>query len=132
MKKSYLTVVLTLTCLLGFGISANAQGASRVAVTVPFEFVVGARTMPAGTYIVGPVSPFSPVRSGLIIRSYEKGTIVLPRAVDDPSPEQAGLSFEHVGDKYFLSKVETPAAVFIIAIPRAMTRLAQVKIGGTV
>lgn len=58
MKKSYLTVVLTLTCLLGPSLSAHAQDASRVVVTVPFEFVVtGSKTMPAGTYRIDRVSP---------------------------------------------------------------------------
>jgi len=38
MKKSYLTAVLTLTCLLGLGISARAQDAEGVRVNVPFEF----------------------------------------------------------------------------------------------
>ncbi len=85
--------------------------------------------MPAGRYTISRVST---VRSGLVIHSSDEGTIVLPIAVDEPSARQAELSFEHVGDKYFLSKVETPAAVFTIAIPRAMTRLAQVKIDGTV
>jgi hypothetical protein len=129
MKNSYFAVVLTLTCLLGVGVTAHAQDASMVTVTVPFEFVAGVKTMPAGTYTVSRVST---VRSALIIHSYDEGTIVLPIAVDEPSAGQAELSFEHVGDKYFLSEVETPTAVFTIAIPRAMTRLAQVKVDGTV
>ena len=57
MKKSFFTVVLTMTCLLGLGISAHAQDASGVVVKVPFEFVAGAKTLPAGTYSVGRVSP---------------------------------------------------------------------------
>jgi hypothetical protein len=129
MKKSYFTIVLTLTCLFGCGISAHAQDPSAVTAKIPFEFVVGVKTLPAGTYTISRVSP---VRSGLIIHSYEEGTIVLPVAIDDPSPQQAELSFEHVGDKYFLSKIETPAAVFTIAIPRGMTRLGLVKIDGAV
>ena len=128
MNRSYLTAVLTLASLLGFGISANAEDAGRVTVTVPFEFVVGAKTMPAGTYTVGPVSP---VRSGVVIRSYTNSVIVLPLTIDDPSPERVGLAFDHVGAKYFLTKIETPVAVFTIAIPQAMTRLAVVKIDST-
>jgi hypothetical protein len=127
MKKSYFTIVMTLTCLLGCGISAHAQDPSAVTAKIPFEFVVGAKTLFPGTYTISCVSS---VHSGLIIRSYEGGTIVLPRGVNDPSHKQAGLSFEHAGDKYFLSKIETPVAVFTIAIPRAMTRLAPVKIDG--
>ena len=128
MKKSYFTIILTITCLLVGGNTAIAQEASKVMATIPFDFVVGVKTMPAGTYTVSRVSSG---RSGLIIRSLDEGAIVLPIAVDQPSAEPAELTFEHVGDKYFLNKVETPAVVFTIAIPRTMTRLAQVKIDGT-
>jgi hypothetical protein len=41
MKKSYLTVVLTLTCLLGLGISAHAQDVGKVAVNVPLSRELG-------------------------------------------------------------------------------------------
>ena len=46
MKKSYLTVVLTLTCLLGLSGGAHAQDASRIVVNVPFDFVGEARRFP--------------------------------------------------------------------------------------
>jgi hypothetical protein len=49
MKTSYFTAVLTLTCLLGLGISARAQDTEGVRVNVPFEFVAGGATLPAGT-----------------------------------------------------------------------------------
>lgn len=129
MKKAYLTVVLTLTCLLGLGISARAQAASGVVVTVPFEFVAGGKTLPAGTYSVGRVS--AAVHPGLIIRSNDNGALVLPTVFEGTPGEQSKLGFEHVGDKYFLSKVETRAGIYTFAIPRAMTRVAKVKDGGT-
>jgi hypothetical protein len=56
MKVSYFTAVLTLTWLLGLGISARAQDTEGVRVNVPFEFVAGGTTLPAGTYTVGRVS----------------------------------------------------------------------------
>jgi len=130
MKKSYLTVVLTLACLLGLGISASAQDTSNIVVNVPFEFVAGGTTLPAGTYSFGRVSPDS--RSGLIIRSYESSVLLLPIAVHEASAEQAKLIFEHVGDNYFLSEVETPAGVYTIETPRAITKLAQMKDRSTV
>jgi hypothetical protein len=129
MNKSYLTVVLTLTCLLGLGTSARAQDTEGVVAKVPFEFVVGARTMPAGTYSIGRLT--QDAHAGLIIRSSDNGALLLPVAVDQDSAEQATLTFEHVGDKYFLTKADTPAGVYIFAIPRSMTVLAQVKVHGT-
>jgi hypothetical protein len=125
MKKSYLTVVLALTCLLGLGGSARAQDASKIVVKVAFEFVAGGETLPAGAYSVSRVSPEA--HPGLVISSYDKGAFLLPIVFDGAPAENAKLSFEHVGGKYFLSKVETPAGVYIIGTPRAMTKVAQMK-----
>jgi len=125
MKKSYLTAVLTLTCLLGVGISARAQDTEGVRVNVPFEFVAGGATLPAGTYTVRHVSlePYS----AIAISGYGHGALVLPIAVDRSSAERPKLSFEHEGGKYFLSEVYTPGGIYNFALPRVMVALAQAK-----
>ena len=129
MKKSYLTAVLTLTCLLGVGISARAQDTEGVRVNVPFEFVAGGATLPAGTYTVGRVSIEQ--YSTIAISGYGHGALILPIAIDGPRTEQPKLSFERVGDKYFLSEVDTPGGIYTFALPRAMVALAQMKDQGT-
>jgi hypothetical protein len=127
MKTSLFTAVLTMTCLLGFGISAHAQDASGVVVKVPFEFVAGGKTLPAGTYSVGRLSPG--IHPSLIIDSKDNGAfaLVLPIVPDGDSAGRTELSFERVGGKYFLSKVATPAGVYTLMTQRAMTRLAQMN-----
>ena len=70
MKKQYASILLTLTCLLGLGVGAEGQSQREVIVTVPYEFVAGGKTLPAGTYTVTHVSEDR--FSGLIISSYEK------------------------------------------------------------
>jgi hypothetical protein len=125
MKKSYFTVVLALTGLLGSSASSRAQDTGRVVVNVPFEFVAGGETFPMGTYNVSRVSPET--NRGLFIGSHDKGAFVLPIVFEGVPAEHVGVGFEHVGDKYFLSKIETPAGVYTIAIPPATTKLARVK-----
>lgn len=125
MKKSYLTVLLTMTSLLGLNMSARAQNASRVTVTVPFEFVAGGQSLPAGTYSVGPISADS--HPGLIIRSSGNSALLLPVVVDETSREEETLSFEHVGDKYFLRTIKTPAGMYTIMMPQVMAELVQRK-----
>jgi len=108
MKKSYLTAVLMLTCLLGVGVSARAQNADAVVVNVPFEFVAGGATLPAGEYRVSRVNPG--VNRELAISGYNKGSaFLLPLALDESAAaaNQPTVSFEHVGDKYFLTKIKT-------------------------
>ena len=125
MKKSFLAVVLTLTCLLGLGLSARAQDVDKVVVSVPFEFVAGGQTLPAGTYRVSRSSDQG--YEALLIRSNDNRAFLLPLFFDGVSADHADLRFEHVGDKYFLSKVETPAGVYAIRTPRAMTQVARIK-----
>jgi len=130
MKKSYFAAVLTLTCLLGVGISAHAQDTEGVRVKVPFEFVAGGKTLPAGTYTLGRLS--LEAYSGIAISSYGQGAIVLPIAVDGTPAKAPKLSFELVGDKHFLTEADTPAGVYTFALPKAMVALAQSKDQGTV
>jgi len=129
MNKSYLTIALTLASLCGSAISARAQDSEGILVKVPFEFVVGAKTMPAGTYNIGRIR--SDASSGLIISSRDNSAIVLPLFVG-AAAEEARLSFEHVGDQYVLSHVETPAGAYAIKVPQRMTTLAQQKKDGAV
>jgi hypothetical protein len=125
--KTYFAVVLTMTCLLGLGIGARAQDASGVVVKVPFEFVAGGKTLPAGTYSVGRLSPG--IHPSLIIDSKDNGAfaLVLPIVPGGDSAGRTELSFERVGGKYFLSTVATPAGVYTLLTQRAMTRLAQMN-----
>jgi|SRR5579872_3979213 len=125
MKKLFLTIALSLTCALGLSLSARAQDDSRVVVNVPFDFVAGGKALPAGTYTFGRVSVSS--QRDLVIHSYDNGAFLLPTAFDDAPVDQAKVEFAHVGDKYFLSTVETLAGVYTFGMPRAISKVAQVK-----
>ena len=128
MKKQYLTVLLTLICVLGLGVRARAQNEDTVVAKVPYDFVVGGQILPAGTYRVSRVD----VAAGhgeLEISSYETraGAFLIPTFFDDFQSGHAQLNFERVGDKYFLSAVETPIGTYIITIPPAAIKLAQME-----
>jgi len=126
MKKSYLIAVLMLTCLPGVGVSARAQDADAVVVSVPFEFVAGGATLPAGEYRINRVNPG--VNRELAIRGYNKGNaFLLPLAFDDVGATngQPTLSFEHVGGKYFLSSIKTLSGVYTMPGSREMVMLGK-------
>ena len=126
MRKSYLTGVLMLTCLLGVGISARAQDADAVVVSVPFEFVAGRATLPAGEYRINRAHPG--VTQELVIRGYDKGgTFLSPLAFDEVANDMPTLSFEHVGGKYFLSRIKTPGGVYTIASSQEMIMLGRMN-----
>ena len=127
MKKSYLAAILGLVCVFGLGVRARAQD-EQVVAKVPFDFVAGGKAMPAGTYnvsrIVGP-------QHGLVIRGDDNSAFVLPVVFDGVASDHAGLGFEHVGDSYFLSKIETLEGVYTVGTPRPMTKVAQMKDNST-
>jgi hypothetical protein len=94
-------------------------------VNVPFDFVAGGKILSGGTYSVSRVSSAHDPRLVILIRSREQGVYLHPVAFDSASGEDAQLNFEHVGDKYFLSKVKTSAGVY--TIEAAATKVAETK-----
>jgi hypothetical protein len=129
MTKSLLTIALTLTVLFGAGMNAIAQDSDRVVVKVPFEFVAGTKTLPAGTYTISRVSPG--VTSSLIVKSYDNGAFVLPVEADSVNDGSPKLTFEQVGGKHFLSKVETQDRIYNIGTSPEMIKLGQVRDNGS-
>jgi hypothetical protein len=113
MKKSFVAPLLTLICLLGLGISSHAQDADEVVFVVPFEFIAGGATLAPGEYKVSRVNPG--LNRELDIRGFNLGgTFVLPLAFDGAAANEPKLSFEHVGGKYFLSKIKTLSGVYTL------------------
>lgn len=130
MNKSCVAAVLMLTGLLGVGRSAHAQDADAVVVSVPFEFVAGGATLPAGKYRVNHVS--AGVSQELAISSYTNGgTFLLPLSFDDTPAGQPTLSFEHVGGKYFLIGIKTTSGVYSMAASREMVMLGKANSSST-
>jgi hypothetical protein len=128
MKKQYLTVLFTLICVLGLGLGARAQEEDTVVAKVPYDFVVGGQVLPAGTYRVSRVDSSGGSRE-LEISSYETraSAFLIPTYFDDVQTGHAQLNFEHVGDKYFLSAVETPIGTYALTIPPSAIKLAQME-----
>jgi hypothetical protein len=131
MKKLSLRIAVALVGFAGLGITAKAQQFSQVSdqvvVTIPFEFVVAGKTLPAGTYRVNRLS--NDKGAGLILRSFETraGVIVHPIDVQSAPADKAQVSFETAGGEHFLSKIQTADNVFTIPVSRAAILLASGK-----
>ena len=99
-------------CLLtvGGGIVANAQidSDSIVEANVPFAFVVGNTTVPAGKYEIRGINDNTP---GVLELRRAKGRKMLAfeteaaQTRDNEPATKTELVFDKVGDKYFLSQV---------------------------
>jgi hypothetical protein len=136
MKRKYATIVFTLICILGLSVAAKAQtrgqivetqpfgdwvvgGGDQIVVTLPFEFVVSGKTLPAGKYKVIRVSVDK--SDGLILSSYENRTsvIVHPIEIESTRPHKPNVSFERVGEQHFLSTIETTHNIYTISVSRS-------------
>ena len=128
MKKQLMTVLFMLICVLGLGLSARAQEEDTLVANVPYDFVAGGKVLPAGTYRVSRRDVPSGQRQ-LEISSYETraGALLVPTLFDDFQTGHAQLNFEHVGNKYFLSAIETPIGTYDITVPRSAIKLAQME-----
>jgi hypothetical protein len=82
--------------------SANAQSAKMMVSQIPFEFVVGDQTLPAGEYRISS----SALSSALAIQSEKDTAIRLTNGTEpNKSNRRAKLVFHRYGNKYFLAEV---------------------------
>jgi len=117
--KKYASILFTLICLLGVGVAAQAQIRSEIVVTLPFEFVISGKTLPAGTYTV---SRFSDDKNGgVILSNRETGKSVFVHSIEteDIYAEKPQVSFERVGELHFLTRIQTSHDVYNIPVSRS-------------
>src|SRR5260370_12646065 len=107
MKKKYASILLTLICLLGLGVTAAAQGRGEIVVTLPFEFVASGKTLPAGRYTLSRVSDDK--FDGLILSSYQNRTSVFVHPIEAESApaDKPHLSFDLPAAPHFLTNLQT-------------------------
>ena len=122
MKKYTVFAFVLSIIMLGLGVNANAQSEGTVFATIPFDFEVGGKTLPAGTYTVSKVSDNS---RGLLISNRNQGVFALPVSLDNAQAGGPLFSFEKVAGKYLLSEVNTPEGAYIIDTRHEETKLAQ-------
>jgi hypothetical protein len=107
MKKQLFGTLATLSLLFALTIvSAQAQSANRITAHMPFDFQVGAKTLPAGDYSVRRLSS-----NALLIESadgQQSAVAQAPRNVEgnaNAKPSTEKLVFRRYGDQYFLAQV---------------------------
>jgi hypothetical protein len=100
MKRTFATALLTAVSLMA---PTGASAQNRQQATIPFDFTVGQRLLPAGTYVL------THVGSTITVRGW-KGTellsaITLIQPTDEVRKNPDKLIFHKYGDQYFLSEV---------------------------
>ena len=126
--KKYARVIATAAFLFGIGLATRAHGQDNIIVTLPFGFVAGERTLPAGTY---KVSRFSNDPNGpLLFTNYDKdiSVFVLPIASDGTSADKPQLTFEQVRGEHFLNTIQTPLETYYIPVSHSGITAAAAKV----
>ncbi len=115
MKKDILRAASMLSLLAALILTAAtvapAQSSRSVVVTIPFEFTVGQKTLPAGEYIVRRVARNS--QASLLVQSADgrRAALVATHSVESrTSPRTARLDFHRYGERVFLARVWTPGS----------------------
>ena len=124
MKTRSVGVLLTLAVM--FGLTAAARGQTQDALTanIPFDFVVGGTTLPAGLYSVDRPSPGEP--NLLQLRREDGNPVAL--VFSSPVRQSDGtikLVFNKYNENYLLSEIWTPAGVHQLPVSRQERRLAK-------
>ena len=130
--KKYTRILAATMFLLGLGVAANAETQPVIDVNMPFAFVAGKTTLPAGAYVVKRTSdqPFDV----LMITSREHGTSVLvsPVEMEDASTYKPNVSLRMVGDQHVLSRIQTADYVYNFRVSSSVTQEAAAKPSDTV
>jgi hypothetical protein len=100
--------MLILSACLLFVVSAVHAQSRTVQVTIPFDFVAGNSTMPAGTYTIAPTANVGGSAIPLRNTDSKAAAMVLPRNYASDSVEHdSGLVFKVVGGQYYLWQMWT-------------------------
>ncbi|HEX8071285.1 MAG TPA: hypothetical protein VF546_15120 [Pyrinomonadaceae bacterium] len=107
MKRHTTRLFILCGFILAMTVAAQAQAGYRINVHVPFDFVVGKKTLPAGDYTVKQIGS----GNSLLVQSADGRTaqiIGTNQTTAARESETARLDFRRYGDKYFLATVWTP------------------------
>jgi hypothetical protein len=101
MKNSFAIALLTAASLMA---PTGASAQDKQQATIPFDFTVGQRLLPAGTYVIDHVGP------GVIAVRGWKGkelvsALTLIKSTSEVRNNSDKLIFHKYGDQYFLSEI---------------------------
>jgi hypothetical protein len=110
MKKQTLWISLLFVAMFAAAaVSTRAQAAYGVRANVPFDFVVGDKTIPAGRISASGSSEAA--HGSLAIRNLAKGELASRagrKMLGSERSKQGKLVFHRYGDRYFLAQICIP------------------------
>jgi hypothetical protein len=125
MKKYLAGMFAVVFSMAAFAMAAPAATSDQLLVTIPYDFVVGGKTLPAGTYRVSRVSTTD--LGTLLLKNVDNRAGVLLNASEweDVRADKPELRFQQIAGQHFLSAIETSEHVFNITVSKSAVELAM-------
>lgn len=103
-------IFLVLSLLIIGGVTAQAQiePDTTIDANIPFQFVAGNKTLPAGKYVIRQVDDTENSPNSILIRSADGKTTAVfntTNAGQTNPAKQSEIIFDNVGGTYFLSQI---------------------------
>lgn len=123
MKRVFLrSFAILIVALSLVTLTAQAQStADQLKANIPFSFIIGNQTLPAGEYTVRYVNQNSG-KNALLFRSMDGKTsriVNMTTAQASGTETKASLVFNQYGESYFLSEVWTGADQYGLSLPKS-------------
>jgi hypothetical protein len=134
MKKQAYTLIALLVLVGGLAVAAQAQmgNYTELVATIPFEFNVGDKAMPAGEYLVSQVNPASSL-TVLQLRSRDgkaAAMIQMNPIMARSRTAKAVLNFHRYGNQIFFAQAWVPGSGGLAAQKSNAERAAQKQLAG--
>jgi hypothetical protein len=116
MRKQYMRILIALIGVAGLGAAAKGQAVDQIVVSIPYEFVVAGKTLPAGTYKVNRVSDTNERVLFLSNIENRESAMVVATQIESNDDDKVHVRFERVGEQYFINRIETAEHSFTISV----------------
>lgn len=119
MKKQLVRMAVFVFGFAMLALGAKAQATDQLTVNIPYEFVVGGKTLPAGEYRINRIHDSSVGQ--LVLSSVENktGVIMVASQWQDTREYKPSLIFQEIGGQHFLVKIETVEHVFTVPVSKS-------------
>jgi hypothetical protein len=119
MKKQILMSLMAIAVVVGLSAAVQAQSQREWKANIPYEFVAGEKTLPAGDYTVTVVNPSSD-RPALRIQNADGKAVVIVQTMAGSGKSQDGakLWFRNYADQYFFAGVQQAGDPATLTIAR--------------
>jgi hypothetical protein len=88
---------------------------------------VSGKTLPAGTYRINRLDDRDISQLEITGVDNHTGVLLLSGEVAPTTEDKPALRFEHIGNQYFLSRIETAEHIFTINVPAKAAQVVAMK-----